>query len=322
MRSRNQITVDAVIPVFNDKERVITAINSVLNQTYPVQNIYVIDDGSIDGTYEAIQNVFIENPRVAVVKRPHQGRSSARNYGVSLCTSESIAFLDSDDVWHPNKIECQVNILLECPEIGCVYSGYDLVDLDGCLLSETGITKPKLKGDIFQSLLGGNYISGSSSAVLVRRVLLIHHGGFNEHLSYGEDWDLWLKLAKHTQYGFVEHPLVSILGKQNDLKLVKFKEKKFKDLQDLMVWSSWPKDALSNQYSRALIKEKYVSRSCKMHLSLRKRILALKMVARWTQDNSLYDFYNSSPLFKFEVLIFILKEHCAQSYIALREGCK
>ena len=105
--------ISVVIPTFNRVRQVQSALKSVLAQTHTEFEIIVVDDGSTDGTYEALQRIATlrktDEKRVRHIIQPHQGQSVARNRGIDEARGEWIAFLDSDDVWVPEKLEWQLS---------------------------------------------------------------------------------------------------------------------------------------------------------------------------------------------------------------------
>ena len=106
--NNHQNSISVVIPVFNRKQLIERSINSVINQTYPADEIIVIDDGSIDGTYDLIKKNY---PQVILIHQENKGVSAARNVGITIAKGKWIAFLDSDDEWFPEKLEEQINYL-------------------------------------------------------------------------------------------------------------------------------------------------------------------------------------------------------------------
>lgn len=98
------LTVSVVIPLFNNARFVAEAVHSVLDQTYPVHEVLVIDDGSDDGSVAAVP----VHEKVKVITRPHEGIAPTLNFGVTQATGEVLAFLDSDDRWLPTKLERQL----------------------------------------------------------------------------------------------------------------------------------------------------------------------------------------------------------------------
>ena len=105
--------VSVVIPTYNRREYVQEAIDSVLAQSYTDYELIVVDDGSNDSTGEALHSRY--GDRLAYEWRPNAGVSAARNRGLELARGEFIAFLDSDDVWLPQKLQQQVAFLDESP---------------------------------------------------------------------------------------------------------------------------------------------------------------------------------------------------------------
>lgn len=321
MLAYKKLSVDVVIPVYMDSKNICSAIESALSQTYVVSHIYVVDDGSLDNTVDVINNSFVDNEIVSVIRRPHLGRSSARNHGISLCKSDLIAFLDSDDIWHPNKLEIQASIIASDPAIGCVYCSYQLMNGAGELIQDALVIEPTLKGSIFRYLLNANLISGSASAMLIRRNLLNLTGGFNTKLAYGEDWELWLKLSRITQYSFVEKKLVTLRT-----KLVQPRDnffiKKFRDSQHLLIWSNWPNESADIPTVSTEIQNVYLKRSLKNGLSLKRRILILLSVYRWSRANERQRLFVLVFGNEIKPLRIILEEHFRQKISLYRNVLK
>jgi len=180
-------------------------------QTHPVQLAIVVDDGSTDATPAILDQYRSRWPALRVVQTEKRGLPHARNAGIKLCRSPFIAFLDSDDLWVARKLECQMALFSKLgPEVGFVHCGYYCIDDNGRRIERT-IISPRRRGDIFRDLLvEGNIVSGSGSAVIAQRTLLQRVGGFDERLSFGEDWDLWIRLAAVSAVDFIPAPLVAI----------------------------------------------------------------------------------------------------------------
>jgi GT2 family glycosyltransferase len=123
-----------------------------------------------------------------------------------------VAFLDSDDVWEPAKLERQMRLFSSATSrVGLIYCCYFHIDEDGHRIDGRHMTEPRRRIDFLHDLLAeGNIVSGSGSAVVARRDLLEQTGGFDEKLTFGEDWDLWLRLAEITEFDFVPDALVGI----------------------------------------------------------------------------------------------------------------
>lgn len=208
----NSSTIDVIIPVFNGEKYVSEAIKSVQSQTHSISRIIVCDDGSTDMTCAIVKGFIKNDQRITLLSLEHNGVSSARNSGIAESNSDLIAFLDADDIWLPNKIELQHQVLESSSiDVGFVHSSYFNIDADGNELKNAPVTPPKSHGDIFLPLLMEQYVlSGSASSVLVRRSVLDKAGYFDRRLFYGEDWDLWLRLAKKSKISFTPEAVVGI----------------------------------------------------------------------------------------------------------------
>jgi glycosyltransferase involved in cell wall biosynthesis len=209
--------IDVIIPTYNSMPWVIEAIQSVLLQTHSNLNVYVIDDGSSDNTEAEIGK--IKDPRLNYIRMDkNRGASAARNYGFQLAKSDYIALLDSDDSWHPTKLEKQMKIITSDSTCGLVYCGIYVKDENGIitrnLIPQTHIT--------LDELYKGNLVVGSASAVLIRKSILDQVGGFNENLINGEDWELWLRIARVSKLNFTTDILADItvrsMGVQSNSK--------------------------------------------------------------------------------------------------------
>jgi len=191
----------------------------VLEQTFDDIEIVVADDGSTDGTEETLAGFGDRLRYVRQENRRHDG--AIRNLGIAASTGKYLAFVDSDDLWAPSKLEKQIALFHENPQFGMVYS--DAWCFDG----ETGITKylfhqlrkPHM-GWIASSLLDGNFIPTSS--VLIQRKVIETVGLFNEDtlLHLRSDWEMWLRVAARFQVGLVSEPLFGYrLHRDNSTRL-------------------------------------------------------------------------------------------------------
>lgn len=201
--------VSIVLPTYNRCYCIGRAIDSVLRQTYTDFELLVIDDASTDDTETLIQKIAETDARVRYFRQPqNSGASAARNEGIRRAKGSCIAFQDSDDVWKADKLEKQMRILEEDPEIGLVYCMYEGRKKDGTFvhIPDDSMEKSLLHGDMYRLLLQGNVI-GAPTAV-VRRECLAKSGLFDEELTCLEDWELFLRIAKEQKIGYVDEPLL------------------------------------------------------------------------------------------------------------------
>lgn len=186
--------VSVVIPTYNRVHVLGRAIKSVLAQSFPDFECIVVDDGSTDGTVEAVES--FQDPRVRCVRlATNGGVSRARNEGIQVARGELVAFLDSDDEWLPRKLELQVARLRESEDARTTVAYCAAYKYDE-FRNRMGIHGGAIyEGDVFDPLLTGWY-PPTASLFIVKRSSLLDVGGFDEGLACAEDYDLWLRLAQ------------------------------------------------------------------------------------------------------------------------------
>jgi glycosyltransferase involved in cell wall biosynthesis len=204
--------VDVVIPVRNGARFLAPCLDSVMAQARAPRAVIVVDDGSTDGTAAIVESYMRRWPALRLVRTDRRGLPHARNTGIANCRSPFVAFLDSDDVWEPAKLERQMRLFSNVrSRVGLIYCCYFHIDEDGHRIDGRHMTEPRRRIDLLHDLLAeGNIVSGSGSAVIVVRELLERAGGFDETLTFAEDWDAWLRLAEITEFDFVPDALVGI----------------------------------------------------------------------------------------------------------------
>lgn len=196
--------VSVVVPTHNRADLVCETIDSVLAQTYRDFEVIVVDDGSSDET-PAVLAAYRD--RIRVIRQPNQGVSSARNAGIGAATGEFVAFLDSDDLWLPTKLERQVALLDEDAGLGLVYSDGETFDGEtSCPLALFSQANRLYQGDVLHQLFVGNFIS--TPTPIVRRCVLDETGEFFDNEVVAEDWDMWLRIAARYPVGLIAEPLV------------------------------------------------------------------------------------------------------------------
>jgi glycosyltransferase involved in cell wall biosynthesis len=204
------IRVSVIIPTHNRAAWLAEAVGSVLAQTYQDFELLVVDDGSTDGTAEVLAGLA---GQITCLRHPHRrGVSAARNTGIAAARGEWLAFLDSDDLWLPEKLARQLDFIRTHP-------GLRLCQTEEIWVRRGVRVNPprscrKVGGRIFLPSLERCLVS--PSAVVLHRSLIDEHGGFDESLPAAEDYDLWLRLAWRYQVGLVPQALVVKRGGHAD----------------------------------------------------------------------------------------------------------
>jgi hypothetical protein len=192
-------TVSVIIHTYNNEKFIAETVESVLNQTYKDYEIIVVDDGSADGTRDALVPYM---QKIRYHYKENGGIASAKNAGICLSQTEFVAFLDHDDLWVPDKLQLQMECFNENLQVGLVYSKYTSFR-DGKELR----TKPEkgYSGWIFKELLSKSFIQ--TSTVVVKRECLDAVGPYDETFSLGDEYDMFLRIAQKFQCGFVDKGL-------------------------------------------------------------------------------------------------------------------
>lgn len=189
--------VSAIVPTYNRLPYLREAVASVFAQTYDNWELIVVDDGSTDGT--AAYLAGLGDQRVRVVRVDHCANPArVRNLGVGRANGFYLAFLDSDDLWRPSKLERQVAALARVPGRRWCCTGFALVDEAGVALRPAGGEPVVLEGDILRSLVT-THAAVAISSIVVERGFLMEVGLFDEshRVAFREDYDLCLRLALH-----------------------------------------------------------------------------------------------------------------------------
>jgi len=186
------------------------AIDSVLLQEYPPDELIIVDDGSDDETWEMLRVNY--GNRIIRIRQPNRGVSAARNIGIRRAGGHYLAFLDSDDWWHPRKLLEQLRVLDEHPEIRIAYTN-EIWLLNGRPINQHKHHQ-KFSGDMFYRSLNLCLISPSS--ILIDRGVLEQVGLFDETMPVCEDYDLWLRITCRYPVWFDPKPLVYKRGGHGD----------------------------------------------------------------------------------------------------------
>lgn len=207
--------VSVIIPTYNREKYIVETLQSVFAQTFTDYEVIVIDDGSTDNT-SVVLKPYLD--RIIYIRKPNGGQGSARNAGIKMAKGEYMAFLDSDDLWMPEKLELQVKYLDEHPDVGLVFTDYVVFSEDspshglspargegGQRRFSDELNKKCYSGNdlSFNILFRGNFIANLT--VMVRMDCFECVGYFDEsrELIGGEDYDMWLRIAIRYKLGHI-----------------------------------------------------------------------------------------------------------------------
>jgi glycosyltransferase involved in cell wall biosynthesis len=198
------VEVTVVVPTHNRSRLLALTLQSVLWQRDVDLEVVVVDDGSTDDTAEAVAGLGDARVRIVRHERP-QGAAAARNRGIEEATAEWITFLDDDDLWAPDKLARQLRAARQAGR-SWAYTG--AVNIDDELKVLGGMPPPSPER-IVELLPRFDAVPGGGSNVVVHRDTLARAGGFDSRLRNGEDWEMWIRLAKLGPPAWVCSPLVA-----------------------------------------------------------------------------------------------------------------
>jgi len=208
-------TVAVVVPSYQRREYVLQAVRSVLRQTYANLQCIVVDNGPDDGTAQALAS--LGDPRVKTVRHEGAlGAAGARNVGIEAASGTRwVAFLDSDDIWAPTKLERQIGAISANPP--ALLSATSSVVVDADLMPTRALRSPVgsnageqfllTRRDLLHQLGQEQRLSLNFSTFMAPRDALLAAGGCDVNLRHGDDWDLVIRMAEHSPIAYVDLPL-------------------------------------------------------------------------------------------------------------------
>ncbi|MDH6309644.1 teichuronic acid biosynthesis glycosyltransferase TuaG [Dysgonomonas sp. PFB1-18] len=245
--------VSVIMPAYNAAGYIAESVRSVMQQSYDRWELIVVNDGSHDTTEEIVQNLQKEDNRIKYYFQENKGQYTARNLALQVAQGELVAFLDSDDIWFPDKLEVSVSELLSSDHdlfFTDTYTFYQLSDLeDTSSLKTLGVSTRIYEGEAATRLfIEQNRIP--ILTVLTKRDILIEAGGFPS-FRIAEDYCLWLELLfrKH-KFRSIDTPLSAYrLREQSIMAGVKNESK---EVLDMMMYLSSEYPQIRTDYKRQI----------------------------------------------------------------------
>lgn len=209
--TREPRMVDIIIPAYNAADSIAEAIESVRSQTHQLWKLYVVDDGSTDST-RAVLLGFQEKlgARMNVISGNNSGACHARNEAIKKSSSSLLAFLDADDVWHPEKLSQQLKNVERNPDLVGVTTGFSIFDPSSSKRSENLVFRWS-RNELISWTLLGSVAPALNSTLLIRREPLLAAGGYDENLgSHADDLDLAWRLLQQGPLEGISAPLAEL----------------------------------------------------------------------------------------------------------------
>ncbi|MBA4190998.1 MAG: family 2 glycosyl transferase [Planctomycetaceae bacterium] len=180
------------------------AVESVLAQTFTDWELVIVDDGSTDNT-PAVVRPFLADSRIRYFRSDKLGQTRAKNLGLRLSRGEFVAFIDADDAWSPTKLDKQLAVFREKPDVGVVFCRRSLIDEQSRPIPAKPAPTPP-RGRVLDKLFVQNFVCFSTA--VARREVFSQVGAFDPQWDLAIDFDLWLRVAKHHAFDYVDEELV------------------------------------------------------------------------------------------------------------------
>jgi len=190
--------VSVITPTYNRSEFIEETVKSVLGQTMEDFEFLIIDDGSYDDT-KSVLDSYLADDRIRYFYQENQGQSVARNIGLKNSRGRFICFIDSDNVWLPDKLAVQISMMQDNPSVDVIYGDCILIDKQS---REVGVKNiRRYSGHIAPQMLKDNCVSMNTA--MARRQCFDELGGMNGKRRVADDYDLWLRFSAKYKFLYV-----------------------------------------------------------------------------------------------------------------------
>lgn len=207
-------SVTVVIPAYNAESYIHVALGSIGEQTLRDLEVVLVDDGSSDGTVREAER-FSGSLDLKIIRQANAGPAAARNFGIRQARGRFCAFLDSDDVMLPERLQEQAALLMANPGLGLVHTDLMTFDEAGVIHRTRRAFSDPCGGAILDRLLLDNFIT--TSTVMAPTERLRAAGFFDESRRISEDFELWLRMAARWEVGYIDRPLVKYRSRPGSL---------------------------------------------------------------------------------------------------------
>ncbi|MEI6706192.1 MAG: glycosyltransferase [Methylococcales bacterium] len=289
--------ISIVIPVYNGANYLREAIDSALAQTYQNKEIIVVNDGSSDGGLTE-QIALSYGDKLRYFTKNNGGVASALNKAIKEMTGEYFSWLSHDDLYFPDKLSVQIEALLEKNnQKTVIYSDFVLFQDNEKNYRE--IRLPHIPSEQFRYFLTvKNAVHGCT--LLIPKTALTEYGGFNEALRYGQDYDLWFRMAQ--QYQFIHLPKCLVKGRQHiGQDSIKMKDAAVIEYNYLII------EFINKLTTAELLVSNVSLSSAYIAIATSQQQRGFNKAATYAQSLALKNIFQASPLQSVEVIVFLLK---------------
>ena len=248
--------ISVVIPTHNRAAILLEAVESVLKQTYQNFEILIVDDGSTDNTKGIVKSV--DDQRIFYLFQENAGPAAARNTGIRKAKGEYVAFLDSDDLWHPRKLEKQMDIFRREDGVGLVSTGSTYLDSEGKCIFKKACRAHDTTEYLKYLVLSPDKAFTGTPTLLVKKECFAKVGLFDERQLLFEDWDLCFRIGLRYEIRVINETLTTIrMDKQSFSSLsdeLRFKTMHLRYLEKAFGYEGLPEEILKikrQSYSNA-----------------------------------------------------------------------
>jgi glycosyltransferase involved in cell wall biosynthesis len=305
-----------IIPAYNAEKTLERCVKSVLNQTIKPNEIIIINDGSEDKTSEVIESLANTNNLIKHLFQSNAGVSKSRNRGIMVAESTQVMFLDADDYWIPTKIEAHMRHLNEHETCSASFTNYfieESLKSESLFRNNSKNLYPITKQNI---ALARVVVHGSASSMVCRRNIFAKIEGFDANLKFGEDLDMWVRLAQNFEICEINKYETVIVRDKNSSQgrmLTKNKSWLITDMY-LYIWSKnkIPFDSKTDKKNARLL----------LRIDLRKHVFSMKKILcsfplqLQKNDNKLFrNLYSNYPFYlfflytdiRYDLIVFLRK---------------
>lgn len=204
--------VSIITPTYNRRDFIVDAIESVIAQTYSDWELLIVDDGSTDDTKDLI-TPYLQDPRISYTYQSNHGQAYARQQALKSAKGQYVAFLDSDNLWLPERLEKEIVQLDANPDIDVCYGDLITIDEQGNELSRENMKR--YSGDIAPLMIRQNFVSMNTT--LIRKEAIERVGGFRSSVARGDDYDLYLRMSAESKFLYIKEYLAKYRVMENQI---------------------------------------------------------------------------------------------------------